>query len=177
MTTQQIAAAVQRIEAVLQRRPELGLHDDAPASARWQGETRVVASHANGTQIVSDMPTEFGGSGDKITPGWLFRAGLASCTATSIAMLAAARGIELASLEVLASSRTDTRGMLGMADAAGAPVSAAPQDLQVLVRIGAHGVAAAQLRALVEEGYRCSPVPSAVRSASPPGLQIDINAD
>jgi hypothetical protein len=34
-----------------------------------------------------------------VTPGWLFRAGFASCAATCIAMGAAAQGIELASLE------------------------------------------------------------------------------
>ena len=32
MTTQQIAAALRRVEAVLERRPETGLHDDAPAA-------------------------------------------------------------------------------------------------------------------------------------------------
>ena len=53
MTTQDIAAALQRAEAVLRRRPEVGLHDDAPATARWEGGTRVVASHANGTQMSS----------------------------------------------------------------------------------------------------------------------------
>jgi uncharacterized OsmC-like protein len=60
------------------------------------------------------MPSEVGGSGDQVTPGWLFRAGLASCAATRIAMAAAAEGIELATLEVRASSRSDTRGLLGM---------------------------------------------------------------
>ena len=79
MATQDIAAALQRVEAVLTRRPEAGVHDDSPAAARWQGGTRVVASHANGTEVASDMPGEFGGTGDLITPGWLFRAGLASC--------------------------------------------------------------------------------------------------
>ena len=54
MTTQDIAAALQRAEAVLRRRPEVGLHDDAPATARWEFGTRVVASHANGTQMSSD---------------------------------------------------------------------------------------------------------------------------
>ena len=92
MASQDIAAAMQRVESVLRRRPEVGLHDDAPATARWQSGTRVVSSHANGTQIVTDMPTELGGSGDQVTPGWLLRAGLASCLATRIAMAAAAAG-------------------------------------------------------------------------------------
>src|SRR5580658_2633578 len=142
MTAQTIAAALQRVEAVLRRRPEIGLHDDAPAIARWEGGTRIVASHANGTRMSTDMPSELGGSGDQVTPGWLFRAGLASCLATRIAMGAATAGIELTLLEVLASSRSDARGLFGMADVSGEPVGAGPCDVQLLVRIAAAGVAA-----------------------------------
>ena len=152
MTMQDVAAAMQRVETVLQRRPEMGLHDDAPAAARWEGGTRVVSSHANGTQMATDMPGELGGSGDQVTPGWLFRAGLASCAATRIAMGAAAEGIELAALEVVASSRSDTRGLLGHGGCATAqPVPAGPRDVQLLVRISAHGVEPERLRALVEQ--------------------------
>jgi uncharacterized OsmC-like protein len=176
MSTQEIAVALQRVEAVLKRRPEMGLHDDAPATARWERGTRVVASHANGTQMTTDMPVELGGTGDKVTPGWLFRAGLASCAATSIALNAAAKGIELTTLEVRATSRSDARGLLGMADAAGTPVPAGPCDMQLHVRIAAAGVDPARLRALVEDGCRCSPIPNAVTSAVPVDLRIDVDA-
>lgn len=176
MTTQQLAQAMHRVEVVLKRSPDVGLHDDAPAAARWEVGTRVVASHANGTQIPTDMPGELGGSGDKVTPGWLFRAGLASCAATSIAMAAAAEGIELATLEVLVSSRSDTRGLLGMADADGEPVYAGPCDVRLLVRISAHGIAPERLRDLVEKSYRCSPIPNAVKNAVPVDFRIDVDA-
>jgi uncharacterized OsmC-like protein len=159
---------------VLRRRPEAGLHDDAPATARWSGGTRVVTEHANGTQVETDMPKEMGGSGDRVSPGWLLRAGMASCTATRIAMAAAAEGIELQALEVLASSRSDTRGLLGMADADGEAISAGPRDMQLLVRIAAHGVPAQRLQALVEESYRCSPMARAVQDAVPVALHIEI---
>jgi hypothetical protein len=43
MTIEDIAAAVQRVESVLKRRPATGIHDDAPATARWQTGLRVVA--------------------------------------------------------------------------------------------------------------------------------------
>src|SRR5580658_4969115 len=36
MTTEDIAAAMQRVESVLKRRPATGIHDDPPATARWQ---------------------------------------------------------------------------------------------------------------------------------------------
>jgi uncharacterized OsmC-like protein len=175
MATSDLAAALQRAETVLRRRPEMGLHDDAPATARWQHGTRTIASHANGMQMTTDMPGELGGSGDQVTPGWLFRAGLASCAATSIAMAAAAQRIALTSLEVRACSRSDTRGLLGMSEASGEPVRAAPTDVQLQVRISAEGVEPARLRALVEDGYRCSPIPGAVVSALPVELRIEID--
>jgi hypothetical protein len=91
-------------------------------------------------------------------------------------MGAAAAGIELDALEVQASSRSDVRGLLGMADAGGAPVDAGPRDLQLRVRICARGIEPARLRALVEECYRCSPTTSAVQNAIPVDLRIDVDA-
>jgi len=173
VSQQPLAQALQRVQKVLERRPETGLHDDAPASVRWSGGTRMLASHANGTLVPTDMPAELGGTGDQVTPGWLFRAGLASCAATSIAIAAAARGIELTLLEVDAGSRSDTRGLLGMAGADGQPVFAGPGDLTLTVRIGAEGVAPERLRELVESGVGCSPVPAAVRTLTPLALRIE----
>jgi organic hydroperoxide reductase OsmC/OhrA len=177
MATADIAAAMQRVQSILRRRPETGLHDDAPATARWQSGTRIASSHSNGTQVQTDMPVELGGSGDQITPGWLFRAGVASCLATCIAMRAASAGIELSALEVRASSRSDLRGLLGMKDAMGEAVSAGPCDVQLLVRIKAHGIPSEQLRTLVDESHRCSPMPTAVRSAVPLALHIDTDPE
>lgn len=133
-----------------------------------------MSSHANGTQVVSDMPTELGGTGDQVTPGWLFRAGLASCAATSIAMKAAAEGIELTELEVRATSRSDTRALLDMTEANGAEIYAGPNDVQLHVRISAPRVASESLRALVEAACRCSPIPNAVQNASPVALKIEV---
>jgi organic hydroperoxide reductase OsmC/OhrA len=174
MTIEDIAAAVQRVESVLRRRPATGIHDDAPATAQWQTGLRVVARDANGAQFATDMPSELGGSGEHVTPGWLFRAGLASCLATRIAMGAATAGIELTSLEVLASSRSDARGLFGMADVAGEPVGAGPCDVQLLVRIAAAGVPAGQLQTLVEDSNRCSPISAAARNAVPVALRIEV---
>jgi organic hydroperoxide reductase OsmC/OhrA len=175
MTSQKIAAAMQRVESVLRRRPEVGLHEDAPATARWESGTRVVSSHANGARLVTDMPTELGGGGDQVTPGWLFRAGLASCFTTRIAMEAAAAEIELTMLEVVASSSSDTRGLFGMSEVSGEPVGAGPRDVQLFVKISAPGVAAERLQSLVEECNSCSPVSTAVRDAVPVALRIEVH--
>ena len=176
MGAENIAAALQRVQAVLQRSPETGLHDDAPATARWNGATRIIASHENGMQMLTDMPSELGGSGDKVTPGWMFRAGLASCAATTIAMAAARAGVALQALEVRASSRSDTRGLLGMMDVDNEPVPATPQDMQLHIKIAAQSLAPQKLRALVEEGLRCSPIPCAVQNALPVALHIEVEA-
>ena len=173
MTLQPIADALQRVQAVLQRRPEAGGHEDGPATSRWAGGTRVVASHANGMQVASDMPSELGGTGDQVTPGWLFRAGLASCATTSIVMSAATEGIELTSLEVKASSWSDSRGLVGVVDAQGHPVPAGPGDVQLTVRIHAEGVPHERLRSLVQAAVGRSPIPNALQAATPLALRID----
>jgi uncharacterized OsmC-like protein len=176
MSLHEVATALQRATRVFERRPEMGLHDDSPATARWTRATRIVASHANGTELQTDMPTEFGGTGDRITPGWLFRAGIASCAVTSIAMRAAAEGIELTTLEAVVTSRSDSRGLIGVRDANGDPVFAGPGDMKLNVRIGGHGVSDEQLRELVARGCNCSPIPSAVANATPLDVRVEIAA-
>ena len=175
MALREIAAAMQRVESALKRRPEVGLHDDVPATARWEGGTRVVSIHVNGTRLSTDMPTELGGSGDQVTPGWLVRAGVGSCLATRIAMGAAAEGFEPTMLEVSVSSRSDSRGIFGMQDASGEPVCAGSRDVQVLVRIAAPGVSPERLRILVEECNRCAPVSATLRDAVPMTLCIEVD--
>ena len=174
MGTQAIAQAMQRAVTVLERRPEFGVHDDPPATACWESGTRVHTSHANGTTIATDMATEVGGSGDRVSPGWLFRAGVASCAATTIAMVAAQRGIALSRLEVRAGSRTDGRGILGMQDAGGHAVYAGPQALELVVTLAARGADAGTLRTLAEDACRRSPISCAVQNATPMPMRIDV---
>ncbi|MBS0320330.1 MAG: OsmC family protein [Proteobacteria bacterium] len=169
-----IAASLQRVRAALDRRPERAVQADAPALACWDGDMRVRTSHPAGATLVTDMPAALGGNGQDVTPGWLHRAGLASCTATAIAMTAAAEGIALDTLEVRASSRSDTRGLLGMQDASGDLVDAAPFDVTVSVRIAARGVDAEQLRALAARGCACSPIQRAAACATPLALTVDV---
>ncbi len=176
MAAQDIAQALQRAETVLQRRPSLGLHEDAPATARWDVDVRVVASHANGTAVITDMPPELGGTGQRVTPGWLFRAGIASCVTTRIAMAAAAAGIGLRALEVVASSQSDARGIFAMTETDGTPVPAGPRAVHLTVRISAAGVSAERLRAMVETSNQCSPMSHAVQAAVPLVLHVEADA-
>ncbi|HEY4213617.1 MAG TPA: OsmC family protein [Steroidobacteraceae bacterium] len=174
MTLDKIAAAIERVQTVLRRRPDVGLHEDTLASASWKEGTRVVSTHPNGMQVTTDMPQELGGEGREVTPGWLFRAGIASCATTSIALAAAERGIELSRLDIRLVSRSDTRGLFGMPDSDGTVVSACPTDMRMEVQIAARGASAEALRALVEKAVNCSPIPNAVRAAVPLTVQIEV---
>jgi hypothetical protein len=78
-------------------------------------------------------------------------------------------------LEVRASSRSDARGLFGMEDPAGEPVTAGPREVRLLVRISAPGISPARLRTLVEESARCSPISAALRDAVPLALQIEVD--
>ena len=174
MATADVAAALRRFGALVRRRPAIAVHDDPPAVTRWQGGLRFVATHANGKQVTSDMAPELGGAGDQVSPGWLFRAGFASCTATTIAMTAAAEGIELEMLELEAMSRSDAHAVLGMSRVGGERVSAEPFDVQLHVRASARGVSPERLRAVIEEGYRRSPAAGAMQAATQVALHIEI---
>lgn len=169
-----LADALKRVESVLLRRPEFGISEDKPATARWNGGTRVTTRHANGTQVETDMPSEIGGTGDRVTPGWLFRAGLASCATTSIVLVAATEGVAIDTLEITAGSHSDARGLLGMTEADGTIVSAGPTEVRLQIRIGARGVAPERLRVLVETAIGRSPIPCAVREMVPMPVQIEI---
>jgi organic hydroperoxide reductase OsmC/OhrA len=160
MTFEEIAVALGRVEAILQRRPEAGIHDDSPACVQWDGGLKMVATDENGFRLVTDMPVEIGGGGEAVTPGWLLRAGLA-----------------LASLEVTANSRTDIRGMLDIPDRGGATIPAGPQDVRLDVRIRAPGVPAERLKLLVEKSNGCSPVTCAMQTTIPVRLHIEVDGD
>ena len=174
MSRETVAAALVRVESVFRHRPGMGLHDDVPARVRWEGDSRFVATHPSGVSIATDMPTEIGGTGDQATPGWLFRAGVASCTATNIAWAAALAGIDLDRLDVEVGSRSDARGLFGLREADGTPVYPGSRDLTMQVRLAARGIAPERLRAIVETAMTRSPIGVAVETGSPLALTIEI---
>ncbi len=176
MGMEQIAAALERAAAMLRRRPQAGLGEDSPATARWEGGLRTRVHGDAGPLLLTDMPAELGGDAGGVTPGWLLRAGLASCAVTRIAMAAAAQGIALQTLEARATSQSDARGLLVLPEPDGRPVPAGPLAMTLQVRIGAAGVPAARLRALVEATTSCSPVTCAVEQPLPVALLIDVAA-
>jgi uncharacterized OsmC-like protein len=101
------------------------------------------------------------------SPGWFFRAGVASCMATRIAMEAALRGVTLTRLEVEANSESDSRGMLGAPD-----VGAGPLRFWLQVTLTAQGASDADLRALVAAANAHSPMSSCLRE--PPAIHLEL---
>jgi uncharacterized OsmC-like protein len=176
MGTEHIAASLERLASVLRRKPQAGLSEDSAATAHWEGGLRASVRSDTGYSVATDMPVEIGGEAGAESPGWLLRAGLASCAVTRIAMAAAAEGIALQTLEARATSRSDARGMLGIPDPDRRPVPAGPLAMELHVRIGAPGVPAERLRALVASTTSCSPVTGAVEQALPVALHVDVAA-
>ena len=174
MAMEQVAASMERVVSALRRKPHAGLHEDTPATVRWAGGLRTVALSASGAQVSTDMPVAIGGDDSAPTPGWLLRTALASCAVTRIAMEAASRGIALHTLEAHATSRSDLRGLVGVADADGRRVPAGPLAMDLHVRIGAPGVDAELLRALVESTRGCSPVTVALEQPLAVGLHVEV---
>ena len=64
-----------------------------------------------------------------------------------------------------------------MSDDRGDPVFAGPTDVWMHVKIAAPDASPERLRALVEAGDRCSPIPNAVRNVTPLTLRIDVEVD
>jgi uncharacterized OsmC-like protein len=176
MTLQHIAGALERAAAALKRRPDLATYEDAPATARWTGGLHCISSHPNGTAIATDLPEGIGGAGGHVSPGWLMRASLASCAASSIVLCAATVAIELTSLEIVVGSRSDARGMLGVAGDDGRAVDPAPLAFDVVIRLSARGVSKERLEELVATSLRCSPVPAAIAHGVPARVRVEIEA-
>jgi len=164
-----ICGAVKRVESALMQKPGRGPQPDVPAQAVLTGGLGMQVRHPSGHTLRTDMPTSLGGSGQEVSPGWLMRAGLASCTATVIALRAERLGIRLTKLEVTAQSSSDARGMLGLDPSV--PAGLVQLDMQVDIQAeNADEQALAELVAWADEH---SPIANTVRGSQ--NLRISVN--
>ena len=108
-----IRLSLLRARETFEARPSAARQQDSAAVAVWNGGLSTRLLHPSAPTLGTDMPGALGGGGGLPSPGWYFRAGVASCMVTSIAMEAALQGITLTRLEVEAHSESDARGMLG----------------------------------------------------------------
>lgn len=157
-----IAAAVASAREYIASKPSSARRTDTAAHAHLLDGLRVAVVGPNGWQVETDMAKAVGGGGSAPTPGWLFRAALASCDAVLIAMQCAEEGVELAGLEIEVTSESDDRGLLGDLSA-----PAGPLNVKLTVRLKSVGRSRAELEAIVDRALRRSPVSDAVRREIP----------
>ena len=174
MSLAPVAAAMARLRKVLAHTPAVGQGPDTVAHVRWVRGLEFICEHDNGAQVGCDMPEVVGGGGGRVTPGWLFRAGLAACTATTVAMRAGEAGIDLTRLEIDLGTTSDARSLLDMKDDRGGEVRPGFYDIRMSVKVAARGIEADRLRALVAEWIACSPSQQTVAHGSPIAIPIDV---
>jgi uncharacterized OsmC-like protein len=145
----------------IQSNPEKARARYVPARATIESGFKCQVKGPSGEHIETDMPTAMGGAGLGPNPGWYFRASLAACCSTVVAMQAARCGIKLTKVEVTVGGNGDQRGLLGLDD----NISAAHTDIRTEVQIGAENATPEQLKELVQWALEHSPVCRTVRDA------------
>ena len=163
-----IRAALESFSEKLVAQPEKAKAKHSPATAALAEGLRCVATGPQGERIETDMPRAMGGEASGPNPGWYFRASMASCCATVIAMQAAKLGIRLTKLEVTVESEGDHRGMLGLDET----ISAGASVMRTNVLIGAENADRDQLEGLVRWAERHSPVGCTVQGAPANALNV-----
>ena len=154
MSAEQIKTALQNAVEYLTANPAEARYTDSVATAVIENGLQCRVRGPANEEAVTDMPESVGGGGSAGSPGWLFRAALASCVATVVAMRAAEDGIGLSRLQVDVDSESDDRGILGM----DASVPAGPLSVRIRISMNADGIEEDRLRTLAEEGARRCPV-------------------
>ena len=170
MSVTHIQQSIENRINYLSEHPDEYCHPDKAATAVLEEGLRCRAEGPRGATLVSDMPKAVGGEGSAPTPGWFFRAALASCDTTVIAMRAAQLGVTLATLAVTVESESDERGLLGMDDT----IAAGPLSVRIRIRIGAEGIAPERLREIVTWAQAHSPVANAIHRAVPSKTEVEI---
>jgi uncharacterized OsmC-like protein len=152
-----IRSAIETASGKLAEHPEMAVGTDAAATATGEEGLRFRVNGPNGA-ITTDMSESVGGGASAPTPGWLMRAALAACDATTVAMEAARDGIELSDLTVSVESDTDFRGVLGVN---GSP-HPGPLAIRVRIELAAPDASEEQLREVVRRAEERSPVRDAL---------------
>lgn len=172
MSVIHIKESVERVINHYVENPDDARGPGAPVTAVMEEGLRCRVQKQDGTAIVTtDMPTGIGGGGSAPSPGLIFRAALASCDATFVALRAAQVGITLTTLEVIVEGDPDdmsTLGFLGIDDS----IPAGEPSLRLIFRIGAENATPERLSELVEWIVAHSPVGDSVSRAIP--IQIDV---
>lgn len=149
-TVEQIATALRRLQDAVASKPGFG-RSEAVSVTTLGGGVRCTSTERS-AEIAADLPPALGGTKSAPSPGMHVRAALGACLAMRYRMLAAERGVELTSVRVTVSERSDVRGLLGDAAVPPGPIS---MNYHVEIESPAdHDT----LTAIVDEAGRLSPV-------------------
>ena len=168
--TNEIGDAIAGAIEYLSEHPEEARYTDSEAVASLTGGLRVTVRDQAGHTIDTDMPKGVGGDESAPSAGWLFRAALAACDVTLIAMRAAMLGVELTEVQVAIDSESNDHGILGIDES----VPAGPLSVRTRVRLGARNTEEESLRDLVEWAIAHCPVCDATKRAVPMTTEIEV---
>ena len=168
MSNLQAREALERAQQLFLERPTAA-RKTVSATAVLQNGLECSISNSEGRTLVTDMAKALGGGGAGHSPGWLLRASLAACTATSIAMRAALHGIELRELEVTVHSDVDLRGAVGIDG-----VSMVMTGMRMSIKVGAHDASERTLREIVAWGATQSTVSATLQEARTLPIEVTL---
>jgi uncharacterized OsmC-like protein len=163
-----ISEAVASASTYLTEHPDEARYRDSVARARIDEGLAVLVGDPEGLEIRTDMPRAIGGGDSAPSPGWLFRAAIASCVASLVGIRAAVLEIPLDAVEVEVDSESDDRGILGLDDA----IPAGPLSVRILVTVRARGRATADLDELANWAVDHCPVAEGLRRAIPVEVEV-----
>lgn len=166
-----IRDSIETAVAYLTDSPGDAHYTDSRASAELEDELRVVVTGPGGERITTDMPSAVGGLAEQPSPGWLYRAALAACVASTTGMEAARRGIHLSSLHVEVDGESDDRGILGIDES----VPAGPLVVRVKITAVADDTPSEEVRSALETGAGRCPVYDATGRAVALDLTVEIS--
>lgn len=165
-----VSDAISNAITYLKAHPDEARYTDSAAVARLENGLMVTVTAPDGRSIRTDMAKSVGGMDLAVSPGWLFRAALGACDTTLIAMRAAMLGVELAEVEVTVDSESNDFGILGVDDT----VTPGPLGVRARVKVKAKGLAASDLRELVDWAIAHCPVSDATRRSVPMTLDLEV---
>lgn len=159
MNVEKIASSVSATQQALRGMADAAGPDEEAVAILEDTGLRSRITGPGDQKAFADGPTGIGGDASAPNPGWLFRAGVASCAAAVIGMRAGVKGVKLDHLEVRVNSRSDPRGVLEVNN----EIPIGFLDMSVHVKIRAAGVDPATLKEIAEWGIAHSPMNDACR--------------
>ncbi len=170
MSNSSIRESLQKIETHFSNHPELAKLKNPAAVATIQGGLLCQARGPHGESATTDMPVAMGGTASAPNPGWLLRAALASCLATTLSARSARLGIPLSLVEVTVESDSDVLGVLGLSP----EITAGFTHVTTRVRISSDSAPRSDLEELVKWSAQHSPVGRTVCDATSSALAVEI---